>query len=119
MINWFEIPAEDIERAAEFYSKIFLLALKVLDFGVEKMAFFPDGYNISGAISQAKGFKPSKEGISITFYAGENMTEMLKRISNNGGKIQIQKTKIEAEDKGYFATFIDSEGNSVGIYSEK
>ena len=28
------------------------------------------------------------------------------------------KTKIEAEGRGYFAIFIDCEGNKVGLYGE-
>ena len=30
----------------------------------------------------------------------------------------VPKTKIEAENKGYFAVLEDSEGNHVGIYEK-
>ena len=29
------------------------------------------------------------------------------------------RTKIEADGKGWFAVFTDSEGNRIGIYAEK
>lgn len=119
LINWFEIPAEDIERAVNFYSEVLQMPLSVMDYGDEKMACFPEGYNISGAISQAEGFRPSKDGVTITFHAGEKMEDLLQRVSDNGGQILKHKTKIDAEDRGYFATFLDPEGNSIGVYSEK
>jgi uncharacterized protein len=119
LINWFEIPANDIERAVNFYANVLEIELSLMDYGSEKMACFPDGYNISGAISQHKDFKPSPDGVMITFYAGEKMHGFLERVQKNGGRIIIPKTKIEAENRGYFATFSDSEGNSVGVYSDK
>lgn len=119
LINWFEIPAEDIERAVKFYSAVLQMSLSVMDHGDEKMACFPDGYNVAGAISQAKDFKPSKDGVTVTFHAGQIMDDFLQRVSDNGGKILKPKTKIDAEGRGYFATFLDSEGNSLGVYSEK
>jgi predicted enzyme related to lactoylglutathione lyase len=119
LINWFEIPANDIERAVKFYSTVLQMELQIVDYGTEKMAFFPEGYNISGAISQHKDFLPSSNGVMITFHAGNNMTGFLERVASAGGEIKIPKTKIEAENRGYFATFKDIEGNVLGVYSDK
>ena len=41
-----------------------------------------------------------------------------RQVLDKGGKIIIPKTKIEAENKGYFAVLEDSEGNHVGIYEK-
>ncbi len=119
LINWFDIPANDIYRAADFYSKVLQMELSVVDSDDEKMACFPKGYNISGAITQHKDFKPSPDGVIISFYAGADMQDFLERIHNSGGKILIPKTKIYAENIGYFATFSDTEGNTIGVYSKK
>ena len=43
----------------------------------------------------------------------------LETILKKGGKVVIPKTKIEAEGRGYFAVFVDTEGNRVGIYADK
>ena len=32
---------------------------------------------------------------------------------------ETEKIKIEADDKGWFAVFTDSEGNRIGVYAEK
>ncbi len=44
---------------------------------------------------------------------------MTTAITRNGGKIIIPKTKIEAEGRGWFAVFADSEGNRIGLYAGK
>ncbi len=115
LISWVEIPASDMERAVNFYNKVLDLQLKVMDFGHEKMACFP---NDEGAISQATGFKPSKNGALVSFRAPKDLNSVLDVISKNGGKIVQSKTKIEAEGRGFFAIFIDTEGNKVGLYED-
>lgn len=115
LISWVEIPATDINRAVNFYNAILKLSLEVLDFGKEKMACFPGD---EGAISYAEGFTPSKNGVLVSFSAGSDLDNVLNRVVENGGEVIIPKTKIEAEGRGYFATFTDSEGNRLGLYGE-
>lgn len=115
LISWVEIPAEDFYRAVEFYSKVLEVKLDPVDFGEEKMACLPGD---EGAISLSPGFNPSKDGTLISFNAGDDIEGMIQRISASGGKIIKPRTKIEAEGRGYFALFIDSEGNRMGIYGD-
>jgi len=113
IISWVEIPAIDMKRAVNFYNAVLRLDLKVSDYGVEKMACFPGG---EGAISFAPGFKPSKDGVLVSLNTEEDLNGTIGRIEKYGGSIVQYKTKIEAEGLGYFALFIDSEGNRVGLY---
>lgn len=114
LISWVEIPAVDIERAVNFYNTIFNLDLEILDFGKEKMACFP---NEQGAISLSPDFKPSEDGVLVSLNANEEMDITLEKIKNAGAKVITPKTKIEADGKGFFAIFIDLEGNRIGLYS--
>jgi len=113
LISWVEIPAENFTRAVKFYNSILNLDLQPLDFGEEKMACFP---NDEGAISFAPNFKPSKDGVLVSLNTENDLDRTIKRVEGNGGKIVQAKTKIQAEGRGYFALFIDSEGNKVGLY---
>lgn len=115
LIPWVEIPATDIERATKFYNKVLNLEIQVMDFGKEKMACFPNG---EGAISQAPGFTPSRDGVLVSFNTEMDLDAALIVASENGGEVVQQKTKIEAEGRGYFALIIDSEGNKVGLYKD-
>ena len=117
-INWFEIPAKDISRASKFYSSLFEMKLKICDCGEEKMAFFPENdLNVWGAISQVNGFDASQNGVVIYFNAEGRLDELIERSVELGGSILINKTKIEAEERGYFAHITDSEGNRIGLYT--
>jgi len=43
---------------------------------------------------------------------------ILDKITKNGGKILIPKTP-HADQDGFFAVFIDCEGNKLGLHSKK
>lgn len=119
LVAFFEIPAINFERAIQFYESVLNLTLNTMDFGQEKMAFFPkEAGKCVGAISYTPDFKPSKDGVLISFSV-ENIENTLNNIERSGGEIVISKTKIEAENNGYFAVFTDSEGNKLGLYSDK
>ena len=115
LISWVEIPAANFDRAVEFYNSALNLNLYKQDFGKEKMACFPTG---EGAISFAPDFKPSENGVLVSFTAPDSIDETLARVEKNGGKTIIPKTKIEAEGHDYFATCLDSEGNRIGLYGK-
>jgi hypothetical protein len=115
LIAWVEIPATDFKRAVNFYNNVLGIELQEVDCGTEKMACFPSG---EGAISWAPEFNPSKDGVLVSLNTGYEIDETMKRILSNGGSIVHPKTKIEAEGRGYFALFTDSEGNKVGLYGD-
>ena len=119
LVSFFEIPAADFSRAVKFYEAVLNLKLNVLDCDTEKMAFFPEEEGLApGAVSWAADFLPSKNGVLIHLNV-EDMEDTLSRVQANGGSIVRKKTKIESEGRGYFALFSDSEGNTVGLYSDK
>ena len=83
------------------------------------MAFFPDEDGLAlGAISWAADFLPAKDGVLVHLNV-DDMETTLSLIKANGGGIVREKTKIESEGRGYFAMFTDSEGNTLGLYSDK
>jgi predicted enzyme related to lactoylglutathione lyase len=116
LISWVEIPATDFERAVSFYRSVLKIDLQTIDCSDEKMACFPGG---EGAVSFAPGFKPGRDGLLVSFNAEKDIEGAIERIKENGGTVVQQKTKIEAEGRGFFALFIDSEGNRVGLYGDE
>ena len=117
LVSWVEIPANDFNRAVKFFNTVLKTELNVIDCGEsEKMACFATG---EGAVSQAPGFKPSENGTLVSLNAGNDLDGAIERVQQNGGKIVTPKTKIDAEGRGYFALFIDCEGNKVGLYGDE
>lgn len=115
LISWIEIPVTDFQRAVNFYQNVFNFELETKDSGEEKMAFFPGG---EGVLFYKPGFTPSAAGVIINLDAGSRFDEAMSRISENGGKIIRQKTPVKSGGTGFFALFIDSEGNRLGLNGE-
>ncbi|MFA8341983.1 MAG: VOC family protein [Rhodothermaceae bacterium] len=118
MINCYEIPATDIDRAIKFYSQLFQVEIKKADYETEQMGFFPENCEICGMISRAEKFNPSADGVIIYFDGGKNIDEKLELAVKAGGEIVKPKTQIEAENAGCFALIKDTEGNRIGLYSK-
>ena len=118
-IEFVEIPAADFKRTVKFYETVFGVQLTICDScDDEKMAFFPAETTTPNlAISWAADFRPSPAGVLIHLNT-EDINATLAGIRMNGGQTLRPKTKIEAEGLGYFALFSDSEGNTLGLYSE-
>lgn len=121
LVKLIEIPAADFARAVKFYETVLSIELTVYDnCETEKMAFFADFADTEPnvAISWAANFLPSKNGVLVSLNV-ENIEQTLERINANGGKTVRPKTKIEADNMGYFALFSDSEENTIGLYADK
>jgi len=114
LIAWIEIPTENFDRAIDFYNAVFDFNLEKMDFGNEKMACLPGDV---GAIFYKENYKPSKDGVIVSLNV-EDIEHSLEKIQKQGGKIITQKTKIEVENRGYFALFVDCEGNRIGLYED-
>lgn len=116
---WFEIPVTDMERAKKFYSHVFNLNIEVQDSGDRPYGLFPiRGYGNSGALVKHMDFQPSAKAATIYLNGGQDLSDPLSRVESAGGKILVPKTMISRE-MGYYALFLDSEGNRVGLHSMK
>lgn len=108
LVTFFEIPATDFDCAVRFYESVLGIKLSVMDCETEKNGKCPR------SISWTKDFNPSNDGVLISLQV-EEMEAAIAAIEKSGGKVTRPKTKIEAEGMSYFAVFIDSEENRVGL----
>lgn len=121
VLNWFELPVTNMERAKKFYDTIFEISVEVQQMGPLLMGMFPSengNGKLSGAlVFHEQWYKPSMEGVLIYFNANPAMDGVLSRVEAAGGKIIQPKTQISPEI-GYMAMLIDSEGNRVALHSQ-
>jgi predicted enzyme related to lactoylglutathione lyase len=119
VINWFEIPAVDLERAVTFYEKVFVKTLRREEMNGIKMGVFPyDMPDPSGAVVKMPELQPGPNGTVIYLDASPDVAPVLARVEANGGKVVLGKTLI-SDDIGHIGLFIDSEGNRVGVHATK
>ena len=116
-VSWFEIPAIDSQQAVSFYNHIFKIEMEQTITDMNAMAFFPVTTGIGGAVIAGPGYVPSDSGPLIYLNGGNNLNNVLNKVEGAGGRIIMLKTLI-AEDAGYFAIFIDSQGNKLALHSK-
>ena len=117
VINWFDLPATNLERAVSFYESV--LGIKLIQENMlgARMAIFPaKPGEATGAIMAREGVTPGTTGSTLYLKAGNDLSVALSRVEAAGGKVVFPKTFIK-EGFGYFAILLDSEGNSVGLHS--
>ncbi len=66
---------------------------------------------------QGEGCIPSDKGPLVYLNAGKSLDAIVSRIGEAGGRVLMHKTLISAES-GYFALFIDTEGNRLALHSK-
>jgi len=115
--SYVAIPAEDFERAFKFYSEITNGLIHKNPNVLFPMAYYVDENNNNiGHLFQLPNFKPSADGAIVYMELAKDLNETLEKILTAGGKVIMPKTLI-APSKGYWALFLDTEGNKLALHS--
>lgn len=109
----FEIPADDVARAQQFYRKA--LGWKISDpwkmnyFLVETKRKGEEGIN-GGMMQRKEARQPFMNYIAV-----RSIDIALKKVEAAGGTVCMPKTEI-APGMGWIAAFQDTEGNLLGFH---
>jgi len=115
----FEITANELSRAKEFYKKTFgwnlddvpdmnYTIVRTTEVDQKRMPIHP------GAINGGMMKKNSKIKNPVITINVSDLDESVKMVKKNGGKIIEDKQKVG--DMGYSAYFQDTEGNVMGLW---
>jgi predicted enzyme related to lactoylglutathione lyase len=116
VINWFEIPAADLEKAAGFYETILALKLKRERFGGSRMAVFPYARpGVSGAVMEVPELAGRPTGTVIYLNCDDRLEEVAGRVPAAGGRLLTPRVDLP-EGMGSFFHIEDIEGNRVGLH---
>lgn len=115
MFIWVEIPVVDMKRAMTFYEHILQCEMQGISMGDSEYAFFPvqEQFN-GGALVQGPNRQPSADGVTVYLYGSPDMSILLSRVEQAGGKVIMEKT-YTGKTAGYIGMFMDSEGNRIGV----
>ena len=117
----FEIPADDLERAKEFYGSVFgweLADMPEMDYTVIKTTPVDEQTQlpcepgaINGGMYRRSADAPSMPVLTIDV---NSVDDALKEIEAAGGRVLRPRTEIPG--MGAFAYFTDPEGNALGLW---
>ncbi len=111
-IIWFEIPADNPERAKEFYGKLFGWKINLFS-GMKDYWHIDTG----GSDDTPDGGLMARKhrGQSITNYVNvPSVTQFMAKVEKLGGRICLPKTAVP--QMGYFAICQDTENNTFAIW---
>lgn len=110
-ICYVEIPAQDIDTSANFYTSVF--GWKTRTRGDGSTAFDDSVGEVSG--TWVKGRKPMTE-VGLLFYIMvDSVAAIIDAVVANGGKL-IQPIGVDAPE--ITARFSDPAGNIIGLYQQ-
>jgi len=111
-IVWFEIPADNIERARSFYSSLF-------GWKIEKFPGMSDYWHIDtggsddspdgGMLTRKQPQQPITNYINVA-----SVNEAAAKVEKLGGKVCMPKTAVP--QMGYFAICQDTENNMFALW---
>ena len=112
---WFDIPAADLDRAAEFYSAVLDIKIhKQEDDGVSFRVLDQQGGNAGCLVPNPQEIS-SDAGILLYLNVNGRIRDAVFKVEKHGGKV-IQRIHSIGRH-GYRAVVLDSEGNRIALHS--
>jgi predicted enzyme related to lactoylglutathione lyase len=116
----FEIPADDVARAKEFYGSIFgwqLQDMPDMDYTVVQTTEVDEQTQMptsAGAINGGLMRRSEETPAPVLTIDVESIDQALKQVEAAGGRVVRPRTEIP--EMGAFAYFTDPEGNTLGLW---
>ncbi|MBT1688648.1 VOC family protein [Dawidia soli] len=119
IISIVEIPVTDLSRSIQFYQAVLGMAIEEVDMGGTRLGVLPGGDKaVNVVLVKSADYTPATVGVVVYLNAGDDLQPMLDNVAKNGGQVIVPKTEISPA-MGYFAFFLDVEGNKIGLHSRK
>jgi len=121
-VGFFDIYVNDMDRAQVFYETVLDITLAPMgdpnDASIEMRAFADDfqSHGAGGALVKFEHAKPGPGGSMVYFSCEDCATEEARVVAAGG---QIARPKYAIGEHGFVSLMIDSEGNMVGLHSQK
>lgn len=118
-VCWFEIYVQDMPRAKAFYEGVLDVTLDKLpgpDIDMWAFGMAEDKTGAGGALVHMPGF-PSGGNSTLVYFACEDCAVEEARVEACGGR--IQRSKMSIGEYGFITLAFDTEGNMIGLYSQK
>jgi len=112
-IIWFEIPADNVERAKKFYGELFGWKIEKFPGPMEYWHIDTGGGDDTPDGGLLKRQNPGHQGIT-DYINVESVTRFAAKVEKLVGKICMPKTAVP--QMGYFAICLDTENNTFALW---
>ena len=117
----FEIPAEDMNRAQDFYAKVFgwqIQAMPDMNYTIVRTAETDEKFMIKepGAINGGMFKRTDVLKSPVIVINVADIKQACEQVKSNGG--QVIKEPSPVGEMGHVAYFKDTEGNVVGLWQD-
>ncbi|SPO06621.1 uncharacterized protein DNG_09311 [Cephalotrichum gorgonifer] len=128
---WLEIPVRSPDRASAFYTSVLGWSASgsqpTTTPGAKNIHFFSCGsfcgafleLEDGGAAEAPAAGTVGKPDTVVPSFCVESIDETLGKVVEGGGKVDVPKTMIGSGEMGFYARFVDTEGNVQGLWSQK
>jgi predicted enzyme related to lactoylglutathione lyase len=109
-ITHIDIPADDLDRARAFYSGVFGWQINEIP-GYEGYPMWQAPNKISGGgiARRDSGLQHPRSYVEV-----DSIDEALAKVEASGGRVSVPKSEISPTS--WYAAFVDTEGNEMGLY---
>ncbi len=120
-VSWFEMPADDVQRASEFYGKVFNWATPpmgddatfALTVKADENGNPTEVGGINGGFHKRQGASDAGPVVNIHV---DDIDAKLEAVEAAGGRVIQPRTEV-GEYGLSMALFSDTEGNVMGVYN--
>lgn len=117
-VQHFEIAADDVQRAQEFYQKVFGWTMQMMnnpvrpdeDYWIFETKDDEGNQGLSGGMMR----RQSPQQTVTNYITVSSIEEYSSKIQQSGGQVIIPKTKLP--DMGFIAICLDSKNNMFGLF---
>ncbi len=114
----FEIPADNVKKVSNFYSKLFgWKIVKMLGpseyWAIETIPVDSKGMPLRNGVNGGLMKRQNPEHKPVNYIAVESVDEYMKKIEALGGKVIVPR--MEVPGIGWWALAVDPEGNQFAI----
>jgi len=117
-VQYFEIPADDLERVQKFYRQVFGWNIQKWDDkeNPEQEYYMFETRDDEGNPGLGGGMmkRQSPQHTITNYITVSSVDEYASKIEQSGGMVMMPKTKVT--EMGFIAVCLDSENNMFGIF---
>ncbi len=112
-IVWFEVPADNVERARKFYGELFGWKIEKFPGPMEYWHIDTGGGDDTPDGGLLKRQNPGQQGIT-SYISVASVDQFVAKVQKLGGKVCMPKTAVP--QMGYFAICQDTENNTFALW---